>query len=297
MPADDTEENTSSGNYEKIINSVTSKFLSEIYATVRDFKIKGMRKSSEFYASGPGTAIPNIVEIISRSVGKDVKLLEMPLETMIHKDFEGELAPENRQNFMLNLGLILDPSEKLSLMPEEHKDTFKWFLPNRFIQIAMGIVFIFSALFTTLGYSSVKELQAQIPPKKAELNTAMDRQSEYFKYFKELRAINGFSVIQERDRMEGRKIISLLQLLTNSASNRITMNSIASAAIDGPLDNDEGNILTLSGEISPPSADTSIILNNLIYLLRNSEHVANTEHLQSLEVGEGALSFSIRVTL
>ena len=226
VPDDDIEETASSGTYDKILNSVTSQLLSEIYATLRNFNLKGLRVSSKIYASGPGTAIPNIVDIISSSVGKDINMLELPLETMIHKDFEGEMAPENRQYFMMNLGLILDSSEKLSLMPEEHKENFKWFLPNRLIQIAVGIVLIFSTLLTVSGNSSMKELQTKIPPKKVELNAAIDGQSEYFTYLKELQAIKGFSAIREYDRTEGRKIIYLLQYLTNATSNRITMSSI-----------------------------------------------------------------------
>ncbi|MCH2314547.1 MAG: hypothetical protein MK411_11195, partial [SAR202 cluster bacterium] len=252
---------------------------------------------SKIYASGPGTAIPNIVEIISSSVGKDINMLELPLETMIHKDFEGEMALENRQYFMMNLGLILDPSEKLSLMPKEHKENFKWFLPNRLIQIAVGIVIIFSTLFTVSGNSSMKELQIKIPPTQAELNAAIDGQSEYFTYLKELQAIKGFSAIREYDRTEGRKIIYLLQYLTNATSNRITMKSITSDAINKPGDNNEGNLLTLSGDISPPSGDTNIILNNFLYLLRNAEHVTNVELIKSMVQNEGALNFSIKVTL
>jgi hypothetical protein len=143
----------------------------------------------------------------------------------------------------------------------------------------------------------MKELQAQILPKKAVLNTTMESQSEYFTYFKELQAIKGFLDIREYDRTEGRKIIYLLQYLSNSASNRITMNSITSDVINNPEDNNEGNVLTLSGEISPPSGDTNIILNNFLYLLRNAEHVTNIEHVQSLVESEGALIFTIRVTL
>ena len=41
------------------------------------------------------------------------------------------------------------------------------------------------------------------------------------------------------------------------------MSSITSDAINKPGDNNEGNVLTLSGDISPPSGDTNIILNNL----------------------------------
>ena len=297
MPDDDIENATSSGTYDKILNSVTSQLLSDIYATLRNFNLKGHRMSSNIYANGPGTAIPNIVEIISSSVGKDIEMLELPMETMIHKDFEGEMSPENRQYFMMNLGLILDPSEKLSLMPKEHKENFKWFLPNRLIQIAVGIVLIFSTLFTVPGNSSMKELQSKIPLKQTELNAAIDGQSEYYTYFKELQAIKGFSAIREYDRTEGRKIIYLLQYLTNSTSNRITMSSITSDSFNNPGDNNEGNLLTLSGDISPPSGDTNIILNNFLYLLRSAEHVANVELIKSMVQNEGALNFSIKVTL
>jgi hypothetical protein len=161
----------------------------------------------------------------------------------------------------------------------------------------VGIVLIFSTLFTVSGNSSMKELQIKIPPKKVELNAAIAGQSEYFTYFKELQAIKGFSAIREYDRTEGRKIIYLLQYLTNATSNRITMKSITSDAINKPGDNNEGNLLTLSGEISPPSGDTNIILNNFLYLLRNAEHVTNVELIQSMVQNEGALNFSIKVTL
>ena len=64
-----------------------------------------------------------------------------------------------------------------------------------------------------------------------------------------------------------------------------------------PGDNNEGNLLTLSGDISPPSGDTNIILNNFLYLLRNAEHVTNVELIKSMVQNEGALNFSIKVTL
>ena len=64
-----------------------------------------------------------------------------------------------------------------------------------------------------------------------------------------------------------------------------------------PGDNNEGNLLTLSGDISPPSGDTNIILNNFLYLLRNAEHVTNVELIKSMVQNEGALNFSIKVAL
>ena len=143
----------------------------------------------------------------------------------------------------------------------------------------------------------MKELQSKIPLKQTELNAAIDGQSEYYTYFKELQAIKGFSAIREYDRTEGRKIIYLLQYLTNSTSNRITMSSITSDSINKPGDNNEGNLLTLSGDISPPSGDTNIILNNFLYLLRSAEHVANVELIKSMVQNEGTLNFSIKVTL
>ena len=75
------------------------------------------------------------------------------------------------------------------------------------------------------------------------------------------------------------------------------MSSITSDSFNKPGDNNEGNLLTLSGDISPPSGDTNIILNNFLYLLRSAEHVANVELIKSMVQNEGTLNFSIKVTL
>ena len=76
------------------------------------------------------------------------------------------------------------------------------------------------------------------------------------------------------------------------------MDSISSKAVDAPPQNNiRPVVLTLLGKITPPKGETKIILNNFIYLLKNSDHVNKVSLIQSLDMGEGSLSFSIETEL
>ena len=141
------------------------------------------------------------------------------------------------------------------------------------------------------------QLEMQLPAKNSEVKTAMSNQNAYFTYFKEIQSIRGLMSIIEYDKMQGREIISLLQYLSNVLADRISLTSISSDNADNNDNSNNERIVTIKGTIIPPSSDTRIILNNLLYLLRNADHVTDTQLDQSLDLAGGALGFIIKVTL
>ena len=75
------------------------------------------------------------------------------------------------------------------------------------------------------------------------------------------------------------------------------MYNISSKAVAEQQNSTTPIVLTLQGEVMPPSGETKIILNNFIYLLKNSDRANKVSLLQSLDMNEGSLSFLIEIEL
>ena len=119
-----------------------------------------------------------------------------------------------RSNYMANIGLLLDSQAKLNILPDEHRENYKYLAPARFLQSGMLVLLILFSLFTFSNNRTLDPLKTDLPQKKDQLARLNIQRDIFNDYMFDLRVINGFKQLRNADRVMTNNTIGVLKFLS-----------------------------------------------------------------------------------
>ena len=132
-----------------------------------------------------------------------------------------------RSNYMANIGLLLDAQAKLNILPDEHRENYKYLAPARFLQSAVLVLLVLFSLFTFSNTRTLDPLKILLPQKKEQL-ARLNIQREIFNdYMYDLRVINGFKQLRNADRVMSNNVLGVLKFLSRTMPDAIEITDLS----------------------------------------------------------------------
>ena len=132
-----------------------------------------------------------------------------------------------RSNYMANIGLLLDSQAKLNILPDKHREDFKFLAPARFLQSGMLVLLVLFSLFTFSNTRTLDPLKILLPQKKEQL-ARLNIQREIFNdYMFDLRVINGFKQLRGADRVMTNNVLGALKFLSRVMPDPIEITNLS----------------------------------------------------------------------
>ena len=79
-------------------------------------------------------------------------------------------------DYMANLGLLMDPDQKLNILPKDHKKEYKYFRPNQVLQNAILVLLTIFSIGSLAQRSKIEPLESMISVKQSEISLLNMRQ-------------------------------------------------------------------------------------------------------------------------
>jgi hypothetical protein len=172
-----------------------------------------------------------------------------------------------RSNYMANLGLLLDVQAKLNILPDAHRDDYKFYAPGRFLQSAMLVLLVVLSLFTYSNTNSLDPLQVALPQKKDQLARLNIKREIYNDYLFDLRVLNGFQQLRSADRIMANNVLGVLKYLSRVVPEEVEITKLSllsNASADNILD-----LLYEEGFVSDEDSETeNISIDKVMFSLR-----------------------------
>jgi len=167
---------------------------------------------------------------------------------------------------MANIGLLLDSQAKLNILPDEHRENYKFLAPARFLQSGMLVLLVLFSLFTFSNTQSLDPLKVLLPQKKEQL-ARLNIQREIFNdYMFDLRVINGFKQLRNADRVMTNNVLGALKFLSRIIPDPIEVTNLS--LIKETNTENLLNQLYDQGLVSDEMEEMSENIKNIMFTLR-----------------------------
>jgi Tfp pilus assembly protein FimT len=266
---------------DKKARAVFEKLESEIYATIKYFKHEGHYLSKHILVSGIGTNLPNIEQYISEDFDKTVSKLVLP-ETIQYAD---DVPKFEEEDFSVNIGLLLDPKDRLNLLPEEQRSNTRFIYPLNLGKIAAAILILLGSIVSINNYFETMRLESEamrleseamrlkseaIQPeseKKSQLSSLAKENNQLYDISYKLAVADLIHGTKAYDKYLSKKVVQVLKFLTSALPEAVLFDRLVfSMGEDGKTP-----VLTLMGRISSSGAESNIVLNNMMFYLKDYE--------------------------
>ncbi len=248
---------------DKKARAVFEKLESEIYATIKYFKHEGHYLSKHILVSGIGTNLPNIEEYISEDFEKTVSKLVLP-ETVQYADDALKIEEED---FSVNIGLLLDPKDRLNLLPDEQRSNSRFIYPLNLGKIAAAILILLGSFVSINSYFEAIRLESELKSHQLELSTLVKQNSLFYDISYKLAVTELIHGTKAYDQYLSKKVFQVLKFLTSALPEAVLFDRLVfSKGEDGKTP-----VLTLTGRISSSGAESNIVLNKMMFNLRDYE--------------------------
>ncbi len=167
-------------------------------------------------------------------------------------------------DYMANLGLLMDPYSKLNLLPEDHKEDYRYFSTNRILQNSLLVLLTVFSLAAFAQRSRVGELESKLPVKQSELSLLNMRQEMKEIVQSKNTVANRFSKLIYHDKKISSEMVLVLKYLSNMIPEnfKVTALKVDKVQIDP------------SKEINKESEDSSITINVKGFYDKNLENAS-----------------------
>jgi hypothetical protein len=269
--------------------AIWEKLAAEIYVTLKYFKNQGHYISDDIYISGSGTLINNIEDCLSDDLGKNVTKLVFP-ETV---SYDENVDLSQNVDFSTNIGLLLDPKDRLNVLPVEQRNNAKYLYPLNLTRMVGALLITLGSLFTFDNYLNLQEIKGQLAGARNELDSMSQQNTFYYGIAYKLAITDLIIGTKDYDFYTSTSVLNNLKFLSSSIPENILLDQyIFSRSADGA-----DPIMTIKGKISAPGSETNMVLNSLLYSLRDSKSLKQVT-LRDQETAEnGILRFTLDLTL
>ena len=278
-------------NYRKMLSSIYQKFINEIELTLTHFRKKDYNVRSQMFMGGPGTNVPDILSLMAISLERDIKELHFPEKKISVRKGKGRAFPESFKDYSENFGLLLDPLDRLSLMPEEQKKSFRYFLPTRIMRVGMISLLLLISSFSLTTYGDIVQLKKDLPGTKSQVNAELKKLESFYDLSKKITALDVLKNIYDYDTVHSERQMKLIIYLTRMLPQAISVSSIDSYT------NPETNGVTISGVVNLPGGSNRVAYNNTLLTIKEIPLVKNATEVTKSVNPEGLLEFTIQIEI
>jgi hypothetical protein len=269
--------------------AIWEKLAAEIYVTLKYFKNQGHYISDDIYISGSGTLINNIEDCLSDDLGKNVTKLVFP-ETV---SYDENVDLSQNVDFSTNIGLLLDPKDRLNVLPVEQRNNAKYLYPLNLTRMVGALLITLGSFFTFNHYLNLQEIKGQLAGARNELDSMSQQNAFYYDIAYKLAISDLIIGTKDYDFYTSTSVLNNLKFLSSSIPENILLDQyIFSRSADGA-----NPIITIKGKISAPGSETNMVLNSLLYSLRDSKNLKQVTLMDQETAENGILRFTLDLTL
>ena len=269
--------------------AIWEKLAAEIYVTLKYFKDQGHYISDDIYISGSGTSINNIEDCLSDDLGKNVTKIVFP-ETV---SYDENVDLSQNVDFSTNIGLLLDPKDRLNVLPVEQRNNVKYLYPLNLTRMVGALLITLGSLFTFDNYLNLQEIKGQLSETRNELVSMSQQNTLYYGIAYKLAITDLIIGTKDYDNYASTSVLNNLKFLSSSIPENILLDQYIFSRGEGGAN----PIITIMGKISAPGSESNMVLNSLLYALRDSKSLTQVS-LRDQETAEnGIVRFTLDLTL
>jgi type IV pilus assembly protein PilM len=257
----------------------------------------------EIYLTGPGAAIPNLVEVFATQLERPTEHLN-PLR---QGDFEFseqlELDHQLIPIFSTNFGLALKSSAGINLLPTSRKQHFQYKIFNK-LSIFLTVILI--PIYLLIGYFSYVEqrgLEENVANMNKQWQKLSEQSQEYFIMRDDLKFLGNYWGFLENDAINSENQIKLLKLISSEIPDNIKITSLvfrpASSKEAGSVIKQAAHVdrIALSGIVNAHAGIADIQLTNFIMRLESLNMFTSIEREGSPSSDDSRLLFTLKIGL
>ena len=132
------------------------------------------------------STIPQIVDQMKTSLGMDITPLN------VQKSLEKKQR-EGLEEYYDNIGLLLDPKDRLNLLPYTQRQNFKFFFPTKLMKIILAGMLVLFVSAMSVQYNTLISIKEPIAEKENQVKSALLEQDMFFKFFCRSGSLESFS--------------------------------------------------------------------------------------------------------
>lgn len=256
------------------LRPVIERMTSEINRSLDYFRKQVLDvECQELYFTGPGAAIPNLVETFA----KDLERTTEHLNPLRQGNFEFkpgfELDHQLIPIYSTNFGLALKQSSGINLMPESRKQHFQFKIFNK---LALLVASILVPIYMLIGYFSFMEkefMNESVANMNKQWLKLSEQSKEYFVMSDDLKYLDDYWGYLGNDRINSENQIKLLRLISSEIPDNIKVTSLvfrpASSKDGGSVIKQDAHVdrVALSGFVHAHAGIADIQLTNFIMRL------------------------------
>jgi len=256
---------------------------------------------SEIYLTGPGAAIPNLVEVFGEQLERPTE----HLNPMRQGDFEFsdtfELNYQLIPIFSTNFGLALKTSAGINLLPQARKQHFQYKIFNK---MAMFITVILLPIYLLMGYFTYMEqgvLAESVANMKTQWLKLSEQSQEYFTMRDDLKFLGSYWDFLENDNINSENQMKLLKLISSEIPDNIKITSLvfrpASSKESGSVIKQAAYVdrIALSGIVLAHAGIADIQLTNFIMRLESLNMFTNIDREGTPSSDDTRLLFTLKI--
>ena len=255
----------------------------------------------EIYLTGPGAAIPNLVEVFATQLGRTTEHLNPLRQGDFEFSDQFELDHQLIPIFATNFGLALKTSAGINLLPVARKQHFQYKVFNK---LSIFLTVILLPIYLLLGYFAYMEesvLEESVSNMKRQWLKLSEQSQEYFIMRDDLQYLGNYWGFLENDAINSENQIKLLKLISSEIPDNIKITSLvfrpASSKEAGSVIKQAAYVdrIALSGIVSAHAGIADIQLTNFIMRLESLNMFTSIDREGTPSSDDSRLLFTLKI--
>ena len=215
-------------------------------------------------------------------IKKKIKILEKQKADKENKDYE----ITKDIDYIANIGLLLDPTETLNLLPDQHKKDYWFYMPNRLIQAATILFLFLSTIINVFQTSDLHIKENTIPDKIQNYSVVTSEKKVYEDLINDINILDHYKYKMNVDETNSKNIISLLKYVSNTVPKEFKVTELRvdePKYIDSPKSSpyaDASLSIYVGGFVKMNSSRSKKILNNF------QDQIEMSQHFKEIQISE-----------
>ena len=205
-------------------------------------------------------------------------------------------------DYMANLGLLMDPDQKLNMLPKDHKREYKYFRPNQVLQNAILVLLTTFSIGALAQRSKIEPLESMISVKQSEISLLNMRQEMKEIVTSKNLIASAFSKLVKDDKEISRSMVSTLKYLSQSIPmdfkvTDITLNKTQATDVPDILESNISQMsISIDGFFELKQKKALPYAQKLIKTLKDTRSFKSVDIVEEKEISFKNTRYKIRIT-
>ena len=205
-------------------------------------------------------------------------------------------------DYMANLGLLMDPDQKLNILPKDHKKEYKYFRPNQVLQNAILVLLTIFSIGSLAQRSKIEPLESMISVKQSEISLLNMRQEMKDIVTSKNLIANAFSKLVKDDKEISRSMVSTLKYLSQSIPmdfkvTDITIDKTQATDVPDILESNTSQMsISIDGFFEHKQKKAFPYAQKLIKTLKDTKSFESVDIVEEKETSFKNTRYKIRIT-